>query len=181
MRMLHEVGGDELRWVQPRRSKLQFELHAGEDVVATLTWTGGSRAVGEWAEGRYWFNREGWFRPRTIIGGAANRAPDATGEPIATFAHRGGMLSFPDGRVFLWKKPKRLTTERVWTDSAEHALMRFRPSTWQSTVAVTSTSEAATLPEFPLLMLLGEYLLVLASQDAAAASSAATVAVIASS
>ncbi len=66
-------------------------------------------------------------------------------------------------------------------DSAATALVRFRPAAWHPTAAVTIQPEAATLPELPLLVLLGQYLVVLASQDAAAASTAGTVAVIASS
>ena len=184
MHTFHEVGGEELRWIKPRRTKLQFELRAGEILVATLAWTGGSHALGQWAEGQYRFNRKGWLRPRTLVRGAANAASDTPGEQeetVATFAHRGGTLSFPDGRTFLWKKPKRWTNERIWMDSATAERVRFHPGAWESTVTVTSQPESASLPELPLLVLLGQYLIVLASQDAAAASSAATVAVIASS
>lgn len=181
MHALRDVSSDELEWVKPRWTKLQFELRAGETMVATLAWVRGSRAVGEWADGQYRFSREGWFRPRILVRGAATEAMDAHEEPIATFAYRGGTLSFPDGRAFVWKKPKKLTTERVWVDSAATVLVRVRPTAWHPTAAVTIQPEAAALPELPLLVLLGQYLIVLASQDAAAASAAGTVAVIASS
>jgi len=184
MDALRDAIGSELQWVKPRWTKLQFELRAGETVVATLAWARGSRAVGEWVEGQYLFSREGWLRPRILVRSARTEATAAAGapdEPIATFAYRGGALTFPDGRAFLWKKPKRLTTERVWVDSAATVLVRVRPARWGATAAVTIQPEAAGLPELPLLVLLGQYLVVLAAQDAAAASAAGTVAVIASS
>jgi hypothetical protein len=174
---LTEGQNAELLWVKPKWSRLQFELRAGETVVATLAWTRGSRALAQWGESQYRFSRQGWLRPRILI-----RTADSgdTDEPLATFAPRGGVLTFPDGRVFIWKKPKRLTSERVWVDSASTMLVRFRPAR-RSTVAVTTQPESARQPELPLLILLGQYLIVLSAQDAEAASAAATVAVIASS
>ncbi|HEX9414562.1 MAG TPA: hypothetical protein VF916_13735 [Ktedonobacterales bacterium] len=46
---------------------------------------------------------------------------------------------------------------------------------------MTSQPTAASQPELPLLILLGQYLMVLASQDAEAAASAAVTAAIISS
>jgi hypothetical protein len=187
MNTFGDTGGDAFEWVKPRWTKLEFELRAGETVVATLAWSGGSRAVGTWADAQddqYRFSREGWLRPRILVRRARTDAATATGdpdEPIAMFAYRGGALSFPDGRAFVWKKPKRLTTERVWVDRAATEIVRYRPARWHSTAAVTLQPAAAGLPELPLLILLGQYLVVLAAQDAVAASTAGTVAVIASS
>ena len=157
MRMLHEVRRDELVWVRPKWSRFFFELCAGETVVATLAWTGGSRAVAECAG-----------------------APEET---VATFVRRrgGGTLTFSDGRTFLWRKLRVWTSERVWADVNEMVLVRFNPVTRESPVTVSSEPQAADLAELPLLILLGQYLVVLAAQDAAAAGTAATVAVIASS
>lgn len=175
MRDLHEVTSEELRWVRHRRLKLEFELRAGETVVATLAWTGRARALGAWAGGQYRFSREGWFRPRTLVRGAED-----TGEPVATFAHRGGILTFLDGRLFRWKKPKRWTNERIWVDASATELIRFRPSAWRSPGSVTIQAEAAHHRELPLLLLLGQFLLVLAAQEAEEASSAAMVPIIGS-
>jgi hypothetical protein len=175
MQALREIDGAELRWVKPSWRKLQFELRAGEAMVATLAWTGGGRAVGQWDREQYRFSREGWLRPHVVVRGAAAAAVD---EPIATFAYRGGTLTFPDGRAFVWKKPRRWTNERIWADGAGTELLRFRPSRGQASVALTAPT-AAESPELPLLLLLGQFLLVVDAQDAAAA--AATAAVIASS
>jgi len=49
----------ELVWAKPTWSRFFYELRAGDRVVATLAWTGGSRAVAECAGARYRFSREG--------------------------------------------------------------------------------------------------------------------------
>jgi hypothetical protein len=167
----------ELRWVKPKWSRLQFELHTGDEVVATLDWTRGSCALARWAEVQYQFTRQGWLRPRVLVRVAG---PSDAAEPIATLSPHGGTLTFPDGRAFIWKKPKRLTREQIWVDSAGAELVRFHPAK-RSTVEVTVQPEAAHQPELPLLILLGQYLIVLAGQDAEAASAAGIAAVIASS
>ncbi len=134
MQELQEFIGEELHWIRPQRLRLAFELHAGEAVVATLDWGGRARALGTWAGGQYRVGREGWFRPRTLIYDASL---NGSSEPIATFTHRGGTLNFPDGRTFLWKKPKGWTTERVWQDAAATVLVRCRPGKWRVPSAVT--------------------------------------------
>lgn len=172
----HEMVGGELVWRKPRRTKLAFELCAGENVLATLTGHKRGRALGQWGEQRYWFNQEGWFRRRTIIRNAAGDTFDANAEPLAMFVHQGsgGTLVFPDGRLFTWKKPKRWTNERVWVDATSE-LVRFEPANWRSHVTVTIQRQAASRPEIPLLALLGQYLHVRATQDAEAAGVAASV------
>jgi hypothetical protein len=177
--------GAELIWVKPRRSKSQFELHAGEATVATLEWSGSTRAVALWGERHYQFSRHGWLRPRILVHAVDSSQVGEEGEagtPIATFAQHGGVLSFPDGQSFLWKKPKWLTNERIWVDGAATELVRFHPAR-RGSVAVMTPPETAHQVERPLLILLGQYLIVLAARDAEAAGTAAAAAgaVIASS
>jgi hypothetical protein len=164
-----------LVWVKPKWIRRQFALRSGDTVLATLTWTRGSSALAQWDASQYHFSRQGWLRPRVLVRDAS--AGD-TSEPLATFTQRGGALSFPDGRVFFWKKPKRLTNEHVWANAAGTELVRFRAGR-HSTATVTTPPEAAPQPELPVLILLGQYLLVLATQDEAAVA-ATTAAVIAS-
>lgn len=163
----------ELYWVKPKCTRPEFELRVEDTVVATLRWTSGSRADGTWAGGQYRFNREGWFRPRILVRRAAS---DNTDELLATFLYRGALLTFPDGRSFHWTKPKHWTAERVWLDDAAAEYVRFQPQ--RKGAVVTLQSGAAALPELAMLVLLGQYLLALAAQDAVAASSASIVPVI---
>ena len=164
-----------LQWSRPRRLKRAFELRAGDTVLATLTWTRGSRALAQWGASQYQFSRQGWLRPRVLVRDA--NAPESA-EPLATYTQRGGTLTFPDGRELLWQKPKRLTNERVWKDAAETELVCFRPGRRATDVVIATAASAS--PELPLLVLLGQYMLVLAAQDAEAAVAATTAAVIAS-
>jgi hypothetical protein len=171
MYAFNDLSGQELHWVKPKWSKLQFELRAGETAVATLTWTGGARALGQWAGGQYQFSRQGWFRRRTFI----HTPTGPTDEPVALFTHRGnsGALVFPTGRTFRWQRPTRWTAERVWVvDNAPTALVRCRPARWRSPGVVMIQPAAASLPELPLLLLLGQYLMVQAAQEAAASAAA---------
>jgi len=173
------AGGD-LRWVQPKRRKRDSELHSGATVVAALRWTAHARALGQWGAAQYEFSREGWLRQRVLVRDPGADAGPARG-PLATYTQRGATLAFPDGRTFLWKKPRRLTRERLWADSAGTELVRFRPEKG-STLVLLGAADSAPPPELPLLVLLGQYMLVLAAQDAEEASVAASVtAVIASS
>jgi hypothetical protein len=166
--------GRELLWVKPKWTRRQFALRSGDTILATLTWTRGSSALAQWGASQYRFSRQGWLRPRVLIRDAS---ADDTSEPLATFTQRGGALTFPDGRIFVWKKPKRLTNERIWADAAGTELVRFR-AVRRSTVTVTTPPESAQQLELPVLILLGQYLLVLAAQDeeAVAATTAAVIA-----
>ena len=176
MQELEAFIGQELQWIRPQRLRLAFELHAGEVELATLDWAGRARALGTWAGGQYRIGREGWFRPRTLIYEAGSTS---SGEPIAVFTHRGGTLNFSNSRTFVWKKPKGWTTERVWQDAAAIVLVRCRPARWRVPSTVIIQPEAAHQSELPLLVLLGQFLMVLAEEDAAVANTAAIVPVIA--
>jgi hypothetical protein len=177
MQSLYDVSGEELRWVKLHWWKRQYELRAGDNVVATLARAGGSGASGEWSGGRYRFSQKGWFHPRVFV----SRDPEVDAETaLATFTRRDGILVFADGHAFYWKKPGRWRSTRVWMDSAA-PFITFDPASGYAPVHVTITPDGALLSELPLLLLLGEYLIVRAREDADAASAATTTAIIASS
>lgn len=177
MHMYGSVIGDDVRWVQTGRGKRTFELRSGESgerASATLEWRGGYGAVGAWADGqRYRFSREGWLRPRVVV-----RA-DGSEAPIATMMRQGGTLACVAGPVFTWRKPERWTHERDWVDAAGHVVIRFHPGGGQTAVAVVAPP-AEPLPELALLMLLGQYLIVLAAREAEDAMTAAIASVVVS-
>jgi hypothetical protein len=157
-------------WVTSEQARRQFELRAGDIVIATLAWSRGSNALGQWGERQYRFSRQGWLRPRVLVRDAG--ASD-TAEPLATYAQQSGALSFQDGRVFFWKRPKRLTNERIWVDASGTELVRFLPGRQVTEVVIAQL--ASTTPELPLLALLGKYTLVLAAQDETAAATTAAI------
>src|SRR5262249_49967779 len=102
MRSLYEVSGEEMRWEKPKWLKRRYELRAGEEVVATLVRSGGSKAIGEWSGGRYLFSQKGWFKLRILVGEDATTGVNAA---LAIFTRRGGVLTLADGRTLLWMKP----------------------------------------------------------------------------
>jgi hypothetical protein len=177
MRSLYELSGEELRWVKPKWLKRQYALRAGEEVVATLVRSGGSGAIGEWSGGRYRFSQKGWFNPRILVGD--DDATDAMA-PLATFTRRGGVLTLTDGRTLFWVKPSFWRSRRVWSDGAV-TLIEFDPASGYASPQVTITKEGARLTELPLLLLLGEYLIVRAREETDAASAATTATIVASS
>jgi hypothetical protein len=64
--------------------------------------------------------------------------------------------------------------------SAATELVRFHPARYTA-VVVTTPPEATHRPELPLLILLGQYLVVLAARDAEEAGTAAAVAAVVAS
>jgi hypothetical protein len=176
MRSVYELSGEELRWVKPKWLKRQYELRAGDEVVATLVRSGGSGAVGEWSGGRYAFSQKGWFNQRVLVGDGATIDADT---PLATFTRRGSVLTLADGRTLFWRKPSVWKSRRVWSDGAA-PLVEFDPASGYASPRVTITPEGARVSELPLLLLLGQYLIVRAREESDAASAATTATIVAS-
>jgi hypothetical protein len=158
-------------WVKPKWSRLQFELRAGNTVVATLEWSRGRQALGRWGGTSYRFSQKGWLRPRVLIWSAA--APDADA-PLATFEVHSGTLTLSNGRAAYWRKPRRLTREHIWVNDTGVELARFSPERRRTVVSTLLVPDQD--PDLVLLILLGQYLMVSAAQDAEAATTAAVVA-----
>jgi hypothetical protein len=175
MQSLCEVDG-ELRWVKPKWLKRSYELRAGEEVVATLVRSGGSKAIGEWSGGRYAFSQKGWFNQRILVGDGATTDANT---PLATFTRRGGVLTLADGRTLFWRKPSVWKSRHVWSDGAA-SLVEFDPASGYASPRVTIAPEGTSLDELPLLLLLGQYLIVRAREETDAASAATVATIIAS-
>ncbi|HEX9036822.1 MAG TPA: hypothetical protein VF808_07505 [Ktedonobacterales bacterium] len=170
MRYRPGVSGEALQWVKPRWTKPDYELRAGDVVIARLIWPRNSPPCGEWASGRYFFERTGWLRRRIVVHDAS--AADASA-PVATLTRGDGALAYPDGRAYRWVKPQWWSAQRVWRDGADREIVRFAPHGSSSTV--TAQPEADYLPDTPLLLTLGQYLLIIAAREARAAAAAAAI------
>jgi hypothetical protein len=96
VRPISEAAGEELLWIQPAARRREHELHARDDVVATLRFQRGSLADAE-AEGHHWtFKRQGFWQPRVSV-----RVPGSDAD-VAVFRPHwagGGTLEFADGRT----------------------------------------------------------------------------------
>src|SRR6478672_11634093 len=101
MTKIVELLDQQIEWVQPSALKMQYELRANTEPVATLRFRSsfGSFATGESADGCWTFKRVGFWQTRVTVrtcGGDSD---------IASFKNNtwsgGGTLELADGRVFL--------------------------------------------------------------------------------
>lgn len=164
----------ELKWTQPAALKMQYELHAGEELAARLAFRSsfGSFAMGQSADGCWTFKRAGFFQTRVTIR-VCNEETD-----IAVFRNNtwsgGGSLELRGGR-------KLLATTNLWqtnlefkTESGE-TLIRFKSGgVIHLSALVEIQPTAAGLTELPLLVMLGWYLIVMMHMDSAASVAAAS-------
>jgi len=152
VRGIAEVADQELLWIQPAARKREHELRAGDDLVATLRFQRGTLADAE--------------------------------ADIAAFYPRwtgGGSLEVADGNALKLASANFWQSEWVRLDK-DQPVVRFkgRHGIVKAKGAVEVQAGAGERPDLPLLILLGWYLILLHADDAAAATSASSVAVISS-
>lgn len=169
MRKITELN-DGMEWVQPDGLKMQYELHAGGDVAATLRFRSsfGTLPTAESADGCWTFKRVGFFQTRVTV-----RTCGADNE-IAIFNNNtwtsGGALEFPDGRTFratsnFWQTKLEFQTEQG------DVLVEFkRGGVLHISARVLLRSGVLRTADVPLMVMLGWYLIVMMAQDAAAAA-----------
>lgn len=167
MKKIAEVIGRELEWVQPSAWKMEYELRAGDEPIATLRFRSsfGSFATAESADGCWTFKRVGFWQTRATVRACG------TDTDIATFRNNtwsgGGTLELPDGR-------KLLATTNLWQTNFEfktetgETLVRFKSrGLVHLSATVEILPEAAGVPELPWLGMFGWYLAVMMYMDAA--------------
>lgn len=170
MERLADLTNRELTWTQPGAFKMHYELHAGDELAATLRFRSsfGSLATGESADGCWTFKRVGFFQTRATIRVCGEETD------IAVFRNNtwsgGGALELPDGRrvlatTNLWQTNLEFKTE------SEEALLRFKSAGLIHLSALVEIQrEAIGLAELPWMVMLGCYLIVMMNMDAAAAA-----------
>ncbi len=177
MRQISQTAGEELLWVQPAARRREHELRAGDDVVATLRFQRGSLADAE-AERQHWtFKRQGLWQPRVTVRVAGADADVAVFRPHWV---GGGTLELADGRTLELRSANFWQSQWVWQEK-DQPLMLFkgRHGIVKANGAVEIQAGSAGLPDTPLLVLLGWYLILLHAEDsnATAGSTAAAVTV----
>lgn len=175
MKRIAGVIGRELKWVQPSTWKMEYELRAGDEILATLRFRSsfGSFATAESEDGCWTFKRIGFWQTRVTIRSCGSDTD------IAVFKNNtwsgGGTLELPDGREFpattnLWQ-----TNLQFKTDAGE-TLVQFRSGGLAHLSAtVEISSDAAGVRELPLLVMFGWYLSVMMYMDASAAGTLAAI------
>lgn len=160
--------GRELKWVQPRAWKMEYELRAGNELIATLRFRSsfGSFATAESADGCWTFKRVGFWQTKATIRGCGSDTD------IGVFKNNtwsgGGTLELHDGRKFL-------ATTNLWKINLEFksesgdTLVSFKSGGFiHLSAAVEIQPDAAGMPELPLIVMLGWYLTVMMYMDTAA-------------
>lgn len=174
---ISELVGRELKWVQPHMTKMEYELTAGDEQVATLRYRSsfGSLATAETAQDCWTFKRVGFFQTRVTVRKCGSEVD------IATFKNNtwtsGGTLEFADGRTYFASTNFWATEYEIKTGSDE-LLVKFRKigGILHASSIVEISPSFALSSEASLLVTLGWYLTILMQMD-----SSATTAVIAAS
>lgn len=168
MKRLADLLDRELKWTQPGAMKMHFELHAGEELAATLRFRSsfGSLATGESADGCWTFKRAGFFQTRLTIRACGEETD------IAVFRNNtwsgGGTLELPGGRKLLATTNFWQTNLEFKTESGE-TLLRFKSGGLIHLSALVEIQrEAIGLAELPWLVMLGWYLIVMLHMGSAA-------------
>jgi hypothetical protein len=156
-----------LRWVQPSVLKMNYELHANDELVATLRFRSlsGSFATGETAGGCWTFKRIGFLQTRAAIRACGSEAE------IATFKNNtwtgGGTLTLSSGRNFLATTNLWQTHLEIQTETGE-VLIRLQTSgVWQTSADVSITPSGLEMPELAWMTLFAWYVIVMMQADGA--------------
>lgn len=172
MKSILTVTDQPLKWIQPSAFHMKYELLAGEELVATLGFRSsfGTLATAETADGCWTFKRVGFWQTRLTVRSCGEE------QDLAVFKNNtwsgGGTLEFPDGRVF------RATTN-FWQTRLEFKATEDQPivafhsgGVFHLSAEIQVTQEATHLPELPLFLCLGLYLIIMMQQDSATAAAA---------
>jgi hypothetical protein len=177
MKKLGSVDLRKLMWRQTRFGARDFELYAGDDMVAVMYWPKwfSERAVVESADGNWQLDRLGFFRRRTVV------TVSGSDTEIAGFEAdwRGdGDLCLSSGRIYHWYKTKVFRNFWALAAGNENTVFEIQAGMrrFKYEADVVLHTGAASLPELPLLIVTAWYLGYMQIQDAAAvaATTAAT-------
>lgn len=171
MKKLAEYIGHELKWVQPHASKMEYELRAGDTVIANLGFRSsfGSFATAASAEGTWTFKRVGFFQTKVTI-----RANGSEND-LAVFQNNtwsgGGTLEFPDGRKYPANTNFWETQFDFSTGMGDKLISYKNIGGLLHMSAVTEIHPIAkNIPEMPWMVLFGWYLIVMMNMDSSTAS-----------
>jgi hypothetical protein len=174
MMPIPEVVDQSLQWTQPAPLKREYELRAGDKVVATLRWQKafGSLALAETTAGAWTFKRSGFLRPKVTVRGLGSE------KEVAVFKSSWGgegTLRFSDGPCYQWQNTSFWRSAWAFANEAGESLVHFKPevAVFKQSAEVKVEPGAFSLPDLSLLTVLGWYIMLLLSEDAAGAAAGA--------
>jgi len=180
-----------LQWMQPKGTARSFELYSSDVLVGRLDFQSawGSLALAVTSSQSWTFKRVGFFNTRVTVrlAGATPVSPGKEPQDIAIYRPnwRGeGWIENASGRRVYWR-PANFWASRFIISAEDSSPLIFyqegvehpRFTDWFKTQAgVTIEYPARGMPETPMLVLLGWYLIVLQQEDASAVASTTVVA-----
>jgi hypothetical protein len=168
MRKIASVIDQELTWIQPTAFKSEFELRFGDELVGTLRFPKflSSRAETETADGRWTFQRVGFWKRRTVV-----RASGAATD-LAVYTHNvwkgGGTLELQAGGKFMVEVSLWKGTLEFKTETGETLVHIKNRGVFRHSATVQMYRRALRVAELPWMAPLGLYLFVMMQRDAAA-------------
>jgi len=159
--------GEELIWIRPSQNERMYSLRSGSEEIGTLRWdsSSGSLARAATSAGEWTLKRVGYLQPRVSV-----RASGVS-EDLAWFepgVGGGGAVHLASGHLFRWSS-NVWRAEWAWVNAAgKHGVKIHREFSARDRAGKVTVA-AGVLPdrELPLLIILGWYLIILQTDDAA--------------
>ena len=161
MMKMTELIGHELRWVQPRAMKMEFELRTGDIIAATLRFRSifGTFATAASADGSWTFKDVGFWQNKlnVFVSGAET--------DLAVFTSNKGTLELPDGRKYLYNGSRWPSQYEFNTETGD-ALISYRKlggklqGMLHLSYGVEIHALAKEVPEMPWMVSLGLYVMI---------------------
>ncbi|MBF8249199.1 MAG: hypothetical protein HW374_1999 [Bacteroidetes bacterium] len=154
MKSIESMIGRELQWVHPSIFKRTYELRAGDIVVARMEWKKffAMEAKAESADGCWNFEQKGILKSEVAV-----RLCDSK-EPLAIFQEtrfkKEQKLSLPHGRFVTLKPNFWRTTYTLASETGEPLVILKKHAFFSSRYDVELRRKGGSFPEFPWLVLL---------------------------
>ena len=157
------VDATSLRWLRGRDDPLEFALLSGDQALASLSWSGTGRtlATARVAGATWTLKRVGFLNPHVTVR-AEGASTDLARLTVHFNYHR---IELAGGRAFRFHRAGVLVPAWKVTDEAGRELLHIEPvRDGQKLVggAVIAPKEATLTPDFPLLVVVSWYFIVLA-------------------
>ena len=169
IKSLSEYIGQQLQWVHPHLLKSEYELRAGDELLARIYSKGvfSSQVYVETADGHWMIERKGLHQTIRV------HLPETDTE-LATINREGSdqaTLVFPDGREYRWQRTSFWHDDWTWLNNEGTPMFHVKRGGH-----IQLEPAAQGLPELALLITLGWYLH--KQQEKEAATIAASVPVV---
>ena len=175
MKSIDEFAEQELHWIQPSGLHQAYELHAGDEVLATLRFRGGTLADVETIEGQWTFKRQGFLHPQVTVRSAGSEEDVAVFRPHWT---GGGHVVSGLGAGLEFSSANFWNSAWNWKDN-DQVLITYRGprGLLKAQAAMEIAPEAGRRPNLGLLAVLGWYLILLVGKDVAVTTATRTATV----